>query len=487
MPLGNRLASTPMAKTKTVYVCQECGAQSPRWAGKCSDCGNWNTLQEELRTPPGSSSGMALHQGKGELVSLDQVASNDQDRIPTDIEELDRVLGGGMVKGAMVLLGGAPGIGKSTLLLQLANKLATQVPPILYISGEESPQQIRLRAERLRAVNSEILLFNETRFEAVQQQIEATRPGLLIVDSIQTLFRSDVSSAPGSVTQVRECAAGLMRLAKTSQTPTFLVGHVTKDGSIAGPRVLEHLVDTVLSFEGESENRLRLLRSSKNRFGPSHEVGVFEMTAQGLVGVAEASSFFLEQRTQGLSGSLVYPSLEGSRPILVEVQALVTESYAASQGAPPVRRTVGTDANRMSLLLAVMGKRLKSLEMGKRDVYAKVAGGLKLQDPALDLALALALLSSRQEVAVANRVAAFGEIGLGGEIRPVQGTEIRLKELERLGFSECILPQSSVNPELKAKTKLKLRAVQNISELTSVVGAPTTRNRPKQAQNSPPF
>lgn len=433
---------------------------------------------------------MALSLGKGRLVSLDQVSGKDESRQATGLEELDRVLGGGLVSGMMVLLGGAPGIGKSTLLLQLAHAVSDRLSPVLYVSGEESPYQIKLRADRLGAVDPRILLFNETRFEAVQEQLLESRPGLAIIDSIQTLFRQDLTSAPGSVTQVRECAAALMRLAKEHQIPTILVGHVTKDGNIAGPRVLEHLVDTVLSFEGESENRLRILRSSKNRFGPSHEVGVFEMTALGLKPVSEASAFFLEQRAEGLTGSLVYPSLEGTRPILVEVQALVTESYAATQGAPPVRRAVGMDSNRMSLLLAVMGKRLKGLELGRRDVYSKLAGGLKLQDPALDLALALALLSSRNDTPLPVSMAAFGEVGLGGEVRPVHGTEIRLNELARMGFKECFLPAKSLNPGLSAKSRLKLRGVESVDELLNLVAAPHPKRanpKPISTHNDPPF
>ena len=454
-----------MGKTKTVYVCQECGANSHRWSGRCNDCGSWNSLQEEVLAPPARSSGMTLNQGPGQLIALDAVEGSEGPRVSSGIEELDRVLGGGVVPGVVLLLGGAPGIGKSTLLLQMAKKVSANLSPVLYISGEESAQQIRLRADRLDAVSDKILLFNETRFEVVTQQIEKSKPGLVIVDSIQTLFRSDLTSAPGSVTQVRECAAGLMRIAKSIQMPTLLVGHVTKDGAIAGPRVLEHLVDTVLSFEGEQESRVRLLRSSKNRFGPSHEVGLFEMTGKGLVPVSEASAFFLQQRTDGLTGSLVYPSLEGTRPILVEVQALVTESFAAGQGVPPARRTVGMDGNRMSLLLAVLGKRLKSAALGKHDVYAKVAGGLKLQDPALDLALALALIPSRDEKPVHRQTAAFGEIGLGGEIRPVTGTEIRLKELERLGFKKCILPAGSASKEIQSNTRLELVGLESVSRL----------------------
>ena len=426
-------------------------------------------MVEETVSPNTGSGGMRLNEGEGELVALDQVEGDESPRLATGITELDRVLGGGIVPGVVLLLGGAPGIGKSTLLLQLARKVSENLAPILYVSGEESPQQIKLRAQRLDAVSPKILLYNETRFEAVSQQITNSKPGLIIVDSIQTMFRSDLSPAPGSVTQVRECAAGLMRIAKSTGTPTVLVGHVTKDGHLAGPRVLEHLVDTVLNFEGESESSFRLLRSSKNRFGASHEVGLFEMTSKGLLPVSEASSYFLEQRTEGLTGTVVYPSLEGTRPILVEVQALVTESFAASQGAPPVRRTVGMDSNRMSLLLAVLGKRLGSLEMGKRDVYAKIAGGLKLQDPALDVTLALALLSSRKDKPIPGNLAGFGEIGLGGEIRPVQGTELRLKELARLGFRRCILPEKSVNKELIKATKLELNGVKNVKELNQVL------------------
>lgn len=476
-----------MAKVKTVYICQECGAHAPRWSGRCNDCGNWNTLQEETLSPNGPMAGMALHQGKGELVALNEVKGNDHPRLSTTIEELDRVLGGGLVPGVVLLLGGAPGIGKSTLLLQLASRVSPTLSPILYVSGEESPQQIKLRADRLEAVSENIFLFNETRFEAITEQIRSTDPKMVIVDSVQTLFRADLNSAPGSVTQVRECAAGLMRIAKEQQIVTVLVGHVTKDGNLAGPRVLEHLVDAVLSFEGESENRLRILRSSKNRFGPSHEVGLFEMTGQGLVPVTEASSFFLNERTEGQTGSLIYPSLEGTRPILVEVQALVTESFAASQGAPAVRRTVGMDGNRMSLLLAVLSKKLGNLEMGKRDVYAKVAGGLKLQDPALDLTLAMALLSSRQDQPLSGDLAAFGEIGLGGEIRPVQGTEVRLKELERLGFKECILPAKSVTKELLSKTKLKLKGVESVKDLSDARRAKRAPRKSNTSKTEPPF
>ena len=438
---------------------------------------------------PAPLSGMTLHQGQGQLIALDQVQGVDSERTPTGIAELDRVLGGGLVAGSLVLLGGAPGIGKSTLLLQMAKSLAGRLGTILYVSGEESPHQIRRRAERLEAVSSDILLFNETALESVEQQIASQKPNLVIIDSVQTLFRADLSSAPGSVTQVRECAAALMRLAKTNNIPTVLVGHVTKDGNLAGPRVLEHLVDTVLSFEGDEDNQVRILRSSKNRFGASHEVGLFEMTHRGLLPVSEASAFFLQERTQGLTGSLVYPSLEGSRPILVEVQSLVTPSFAAQQGAPPVRRSVGIDSNRMSLLLAVLGKRLSSLELGKKDVYAKVVGGLKLFEPALDLALALAILSSQSDTPVPPGLAAFGEVGLGGEVRPIGGTEIRLRELEKLGFSRCALPAKSATKALRTSTRLELCPIEAVSELPNVFGAKSEKKSTRRSspQETPPF
>lgn len=478
-----------MAKTKTVYTCQECGSQTPRWAGRCTDCGAWNSLVEELYKPAAPAlGGMALRQGQGELVPLDKVQGKDQDRVPSGLSELDRVLGGGIVAGSMVLLGGAPGIGKSTLLLQLAKSVSKTLSPILYVSGEESSHQIRLRADRLGAVSPDILLYNETALESVERQIETVNPGLAIIDSVQTLFRSDLSSAPGSVTQVRECAAALMRLAKSKGIPTVLVGHVTKDGSLAGPRVLEHLVDTVLSFEGDADNQIRILRSSKNRFGASHELGLFEMTGEGLLPVTEASAYFMEERAEGLTGSLAYPSLEGSRPILIETQALVTDSYTAQQGAPPVRRAVGIDGNRMSLLLAVLGKRMAGLELGKKDVYAKVAGGLRLFEPALDLALALAILSSLWDKPIPASLAAFGEIGLGGEVRPVGGAELRLRELEKLGFTRCALPTKSLSKALKGSSGLELVGIENVQDLERLLGAPGARkSRESSSRKAPPF
>lgn len=459
-----------MSKVKAIFICQDCGWQSPRWQGKCPDCGAWNSLTEELQLPKDNTlGGMVLQQKQGQLVSLDKVEGLEQERIPTGIPELDRVLGGGIVSGSLILLGGAPGIGKSTLLLQMAQATSSRLEPVLYVSGEESPQQIRLRAERLGLSSPNILLFNETMLESVEAQISTIKPGLIIIDSVQTLFRSDLNSAPGSVTQVRECAASLMRLAKTSKIPTILVGHVTKDGSIAGPRVLEHLVDTVLSFEGDSDQKVRILRSSKNRFGSSNELGLFEMRSTGLQPVVEASKFFLDQRKEDLTGSLVYPSLEGTRPILVEAQALVTSSFAAQQGAPPVRRAVGIDFNRMSLLLAVLGKRLPSLELGKKDVYAKIVGGIKLLEPALDLCLAISIISSDLDIPISQKLAAFGEVGLGGEVRSVVGTELRLRELERLGFTHCALPSKSATKSLQEALKLVLIPIDSVKQIPNLV------------------
>ncbi len=461
------------SRTRTAFVCQNCGAHSPRWQGHCHDCDSWNSFVEEQLAPRSAVQGFVLGPQEESLVPLDQVEGLQQERVPTDLPELDRVLGGGLVPGAVVLLGGAPGIGKSTLLLQLAHKHAKKSAPIMYVSGEESPQQIRLRADRLNCNDPGILLLNTTRFEAVEEKIATCSPKLVLVDSVQTLYRSDLSSAPGSVTQVRECAAALMRIAKQSGVPVVLVGHVTKEGGLAGPRVLEHLVDTVLSFEGDDQSQVRTLRASKNRFGSTHELGLFEMGPNGLTSVAHPSSYFLKDRRKRQSGTIVYPTLEGTRPILVEIQALVTESYAAAQGAPPTRRSVGLDGNRLSLLLAVLGKRLRGQQgFAKSDVYTKVAGGLNLHEPALDLALALALLSSRRDVSLPTRTAAFGEIGLGGEIRSVPGTELRLRELARLGFIDCALPAShqSAKSELKIPG-LQLHFLETVEELPTFLTA----------------
>lgn len=460
-----------MARSRSVFCCQACGAQAPRWQGRCPECGGWNTLQEEQTGRPGSQ-GMALALGTGASpVPLDGVEAQGDDRFSTGMAELDRVLGGGLVAGSLVLLGGPPGIGKSTLLLQVARHLAAARPPVLYVSGEESPRQIRLRAERLEALAPGILVLAETRQEAIEARIAEVEPGLVIIDSIQTLFRSDLSPAPGSVTQVRECAASLMRLAKSRGCPVVLVGHVTKGGEIAGPRVLEHLVDTVLHFEGQGSHSVRALRSIKNRFGSTHEIGLFQMGGAGLETLPEASAYFLSQRAQGASGAVVFPSMEGSRPLLVEVQALVADSHAAQQGAPPARRGVGMDGNRLGLLLAVLQKRTQGLGLGQCDVYASVAGGMRLAEPGLDLPLVLAIASSRLNVVVGGGVAACGEVGLGGEVRAVSGLEFRLRELVKMGFQRCLVPQAGLEPgAFEGLGPLEVVPVASIGEALKALG-----------------
>ena len=433
-----------MAKSKSnvVYVCQSCGAHYPRWQGRCSECGQWNSVQEEVvSSSPRPLKGVAL--GSTEAVQplpLSQISAKEEERFSCGLSELDQVLGGGLVPGSLVLVGGPPGIGKSTLLLQAAAHLAEAGREVLYVSGEESPQQIKLRAQRLGIVQERIRLVSATSLEVVGNLLERERPQLAIIDSIQTMYAEFLESAPGSVTQIRECAAALMRLAKRLGCAIILVGHITKGGELAGPRVLEHLVDAVLSFDSFGLHNVRALRALKNRFGSTQETGFFAMEAQGLTPIPDASAFFLSQRAQDITGSLIFPSLEGTRPILVEIQALVTESYAASLGAPPTRRAVGVDANRLGLLLAVLQKRFPKLGVAQSDIYVNVAGGVRLNEPALDLPLLLAIASSKANLLIPSDWAALGEVGLGGEVRAVSGVELRLRELQKLGFRYCLRP-----------------------------------------------
>lgn len=459
-----------MAKTRTIYACQQCGAQTARWAGRCSDCGAWNSLQAEVtdRSPAAASRGMALHLEGGAPVPMEQVDVLAEPRFETGLPELDRVLGGGVVPGSLTLLGGPPGIGKSTLLMQVCEKLRRTRPPLLYVSGEESARQIRLRADRLGVSGEGVLLLSETRLESVETQINSVHPGLVIVDSIQTLFKTDLPPAPGSVTQVRECAASLMRLAKKENVPIFLVGHVTKEGQLAGPRVLEHLVDTVLYFEGDGHHNVRALRSVKNRFGASHEVGLFEMANDGLRAIDDPSSFFLQQRARNSPGSVVFPSMEGSRPVLVEIQALVNQNKGSEKGVPPTRRAVGLDGNRLSLLLAVMNRKLAEFRLGSADVYASCAGGLRLSEPALDLALVLAVASSSSDQNLPPGLAACGEVGLAGEVRAVSQLEPRLKELSKMGFSQVLVPTNP--PRLPDLGGLQLVPVATLGDAMRAAG-----------------
>ena len=446
-----------MSKIQTKYVCQSCGYVSPRWVGKCPNCNEWNTFVEEAPSPLKASrkpAGAASHM---DPVPMDQLESDDVPRVKTNIEEFDRVLGGGLVPGSLILLGGDPGIGKSTLMMQMALKLEAQV--VLYISGEESVRQIKLRAERLEAKDkSGILLLAETNLDLILDVIERGTPDLIIVDSIQTMYRPGLESAPGSVSQVRESTALLLRLAKTRGIPVFVIGHVTKEGVIAGPRVIEHMVDTVLQFEGEAHYAYRILRALKNRYGSTNEIGIFEMHENGLREVKNPSEAFLSERRYGTSGSTVVSSIEGSRPILIEVQALVTPT---SYGMPQ-RNTTGFDYRRLSLLLAVLEKRV-GLRLGSQDVFVNIAGGVKIDEPAVDLGIATSITSSLRDIPVDSSSVAVGEIGLGGEIRTVGHVEKRVQEATKLGFKRVIIPHNNLKG-LKGQEGIEIVGVHTVNE-----------------------
>jgi DNA repair protein RadA/Sms len=446
-------------RPSSVYRCQECGFASPK-PGTCPDCartGSWVTLVEERAEAPARGRRGAAAATATRPVPLKDVVLEQGDRLPTGIGELDRVLGGGVVRGSLVLIGGDPGIGKSTLLLQAARALARARPPVLYVSAEESAAQVKMRADRLGIAADGLLLWAETDLGAVQAQIDDVKPQALIVDSIQTVYLPDLESAPGSVAQVRECAARLMTLAKGRGLATFLVGHVTKDGGLAGPRVLEHLVDTVLYFEGEAHHAYRVLRAVKNRFGSTNEIGVFEMAERGLIEVTNPSGFFLAERPADAPGSVVVAGLEGTRPMLLELQALVTR---ASFGTP--RRTVlGADYNRVCLLLAVLEKRA-GLPIGNQDVFVNVAGGGRVLEPAADLAIVVAAASSYMERPIAGDVVVLGEVGLTGEVRGVTGLDPRLRAAAQLGFRAAVVPRSSA---AEAKSlPLAVKAVATVGE-----------------------
>ncbi len=444
-------------KLKTFYTCQKCGLQSPKWLGRCPDCMEWNTLVEETAPPRAGKGGS----GKGQIsvpVLLRDVAAAEEDRIRCGIRELDRVLGGGVVPGSFILIGGDPGIGKSTLLLQGAARLADS-GEALYVTAEESARQIKLRAERLGISADRLLVLAETSLEAILERVEERKPAFLVVDSIQTIFTAALESAPGSVSQVRECAGRLMHLAKGGGPSVFIVGHVTKEGSIAGPRMLEHMVDTVLYFEGDPGHPYRILRAVKNRFGSTNEIGVFEMKDSGLAEVLNPSEIFLAERPQGASGSVVIPSLEGTRPILVELQALVSGSSLGT----PRRTAIGIDHNRVSLLVAVLEKKV-GLSLMAQDIFLNVAGGVRLNEPATDLGVAAALASSHLNRPIPARTALFGEIGLAGEVRAVSRPELRVKEAARLGFNRCFLPAGNLK-NLEAPPGIWLGGVHTAAEL----------------------
>jgi DNA repair protein RadA/Sms len=425
-----------LQRTKIAFICQSCGFSSPKWSGKCPDCSSWNTFVEEEVSAKPRSAGAGHHQ---EPVLLSSVKSLKEDRTSIDIAELDRVLGSGVVKGSVVLIGGDPGIGKSTISLQLSNQLAQKGKKVLYVSGEESVQQTKLRADRLGATPAESLyIVNATDIDVIISFIKKFLPDLVVIDSIQVVYTPSLSSSAGSVSQVRECANILTQLAKQSGISVFLIGHVTKEGTLAGPRVLEHIVDTVLYFEGERFSNYRVLRAIKNRFGSTNEIGVFEMTQEGLIEVKNPSDIFLAQRPSEASGSVVVPILEGSRPILVEVQALVTK---ANFGVTR-RKSQGIDYNRLSLLVAVLEKRL-SLKLFDKDVFVNVVGGMKIEDPAVDMAVCLAISSSCLDKIIGFDTVVLGEIGLAAEVRSVANITMRVNESMKLGFKNCILPRSN--------------------------------------------
>jgi len=419
----------------SAYRCQNCGCAARKWLGRCPDCGEWNSFVEEpLAARAASRRGVETRP-----TPLAEIEKEARDRVPTGIGELDRVLGGGVVPGSLTLIGGDPGIGKSTLLLQVSRALAERAGPVLYVSGEESAAQIKLRADRLGIASKSVWFLAETALEAIEHHVATLKPQILVIDSIQAVHLGELESAPGSVGQVRECGARLMLLAKGQSVSTFLVGHVTKEGAIAGPRVLEHLVDTVLYFEGESHHTHRILRAVKNRFGSTNEIGLFEMTGEGLREVASPSEFFLAERPRGAPGSVIIPGLEGTRPLLLELQALVTP---ASFGTP--RRTVlGADYNRVCLLLAILEKRA-GFPLQSQDVFVNVAGGGRLTEPAADLGICLAAASSFTERPVEAETVVLGEVGLTGEVRAVSGLEVRLREAAALGFKHAVVPANNV-------------------------------------------
>lgn len=421
-------------KTSTMYVCSQCGGRFPKWLGRCSECGAWNSLSEEEVSPRGETA--PTPSGRAALVvPLDAVHGEREDRIPVDIAEVDRVLGGGLVAGSLVLLSGDPGIGKSTLLLQILNRLARQGRKVLYASGEESQQQIRLRAVRLDAVSPNIMLTSETDLDVILEAVRKVKPDVFVLDSIQTVFSQRFASSPGSVTQIRECTGMLLEPAKGLGIATFVVGHVTKDGAVAGPRVLEHLVDAVMYLEGDPSSGLRVLRAVKNRFGSTGEIGIFAMHEDGLAEVPDPSAVFLGGHRPDVPGSVVGVTMEGSRPVLVEVQALAGKSYFGM----PRRLATGIDGNRLNILLAVL-ERHAGISLGDKDIFASVAGGLRIQEPALDLALAVAVASSVRGVKVSRSVACFGEVGLGGEIRAASHVIPRVQEVKKMGLGCLCIP-----------------------------------------------
>ena len=450
-----------MAKAKTLFFCKECGYESSKWLGQCPGCRQWDTFVEEPAVARSIS--VSARKELKEPVLLSDVQAQTEARMASGIGELDRVLGGGIVPGSLVLVGGDPGIGKSTLLLQMSREIVKQGKRVIYISGEESGQQIKMRADRLGAICGELLLLCETNLDLIEAVVNKYKPQIIIIDSIQTMYKEDIGSAPGSVSQVREVTGALMRLAKDSGVTIFIIGHVTKEGMVAGPKVLEHMVDTVLYFEGDNHVSYRVLRAVKNRFGSTNEIGVFEMQNSGLKEVKNPSEYMLSGRPVGEPGSVVTASVEGTRPILVEVQALISRTSFNM----PRRTAAGTDYNRVNLLMAVLEKRL-GLQLGDCDAYVNVAGGMRVTEPALDLAIVAAILSSYRNISINGNTIVFGEIGLTGEIRAVNMADQRVWEAAKMGFETCILPKAN-EANIKAPAGIKLIGISNILEFMQYI------------------
>ncbi|MDD4240936.1 MAG: DNA repair protein RadA [Smithellaceae bacterium] len=447
-----------MKKSKTSFFCQHCGYMSPKWLGKCPSCNGWNCFAEEPMPDPDAGGRPDLVFG-GKPLPIGDIPAEEGKRMLTGMAEIDRVLGGGLVSGSAILVGGEPGIGKSTLMLQVMQNLAAGGRRVLYVSGEESAAQIKLRADRIGAQAKDLLVLVEVSLEKILEQINAVDPAVVVIDSVQTVYSSSLMSAPGSVGQVREASSRLILAAKKNAVPVFLIGHVTKDGSIAGPKVLEHMVDTVLYFEGDSGHAYRIIRSIKNRFGPANEIGVFEMRDRGLEEVPNPSAFFLAERPENAPGSVVVTSLEGTRPILVEIQSLVAQSNLGM----PRRTAIGVDSNRVSLLVAVL-ERICGLHLGGSDIFLNVAGGVRVEEPAVDLGIVAALASSFLDRPVDPRTVVLGEVGLTGEVRAVSQMDMRIKEAARLGFNRCIIPKTS-SPSAAAAEKISVTAIGSLAEL----------------------
>ena len=454
-----------MAKKKTAFFCQNCGAQSPKWLGKCPSCGEWNTLVEEVLSTEGSqiwSDDDGQKTTKSKAILINEVIVEQENRILTNDDELNRVLGGGLVNGSLVLIGGEPGIGKSTLLLQIALQLRNS--KILYVSGEESERQIKMRADRIGNQSSSLYLLTETNLNLIFDQIKSLKPAILIIDSIQTIFTDKVEAAAGSVSQVRQCTAELMKFAKKTHTPVFLIGHINKEGSIAGPKILEHMVDTVIQFEGDRHLSYRILRTTKNRFGSTSELGIYEMQNNGLRQVSNPSEILISQREDHLNGITIGASLEGNRPLMIEIQSLVTP---AAYGTPQ-RSSTGFDAKRLNMLLAVLEKR-GGYRLGIQDVFLNIAGGLKVNDPAIDLAVAVSLISSLEEVSIPPKTCFAAEVGLGGEIRAVNRIEQRLLEAEKLGFDKIFLSEYNLKGVNIKNCKIEIKSFARLDGVLSSI------------------